>query len=213
MHSFYLVAKMENIPFYLALVPLYGAVLLNAESVIEDERACSRFEFDHKLLENFVRLENSFKIVKNSLDALEERVNNLDGGRRSEKKAVAFTATLDHEVKVGNGDTLTFNNILNNAGNGYNSDTGIFTAPIAGTYIFAFHIEHWETKELTAQLMLDNTIQVSSVVYPGGKSTQSGNTAVIGLQMGQTVWVKTSEGQLYGSETFHGTTFSGALLY
>ncbi|XP_045183302.1 complement C1q-like protein 4 [Mercenaria mercenaria] len=198
---------MENIIPFLALVSLYGAVLLNAESVIEDEQENSRFHFDHKLLENFVRLENSFK---KRLDALEERANNLDGGWRN-TNAVAFTAVLDHEVIVKDGETLVFNNILYNAGNGYN--TGVFTAPITGTYIFALHIEHWVTEALTAHLMLDNTMQVSAVIHPEGKSQQSGNTAVIELQIGHTVWVKTTAGQLYGSKTFHGTTFSGALLY
>lgn len=104
--------------------------------------------------------------------------------------------------------------MLYNLGNAYNVHTGFFTAPVSGTYIFSFHIEEYDSPDLRAQLMVDGQHQISAIVAPHGTSTQSGNTAIIGLSVGQAVCITIrDEGQLYGSNTFRGTTFSGALLY
>jgi len=50
-------------------------------------------------------------------------------------------------------------------------------------------------------------------IFPGGRSTQSSNTAVLGLTSGQRIWVSCDEGHVFGAQGFRGTTFAGAFLY
>ena len=48
----------------------------------------------------------------------------------------AFNAKNTNSVAISGTVTLTFNEVRSNASNSYNSSNGIFTAPIAGQYIF-----------------------------------------------------------------------------
>ena len=50
---------------------------------------------------------------------------------------VSFTAQLSGtDVTVSAGNTLVYDRVINNAGEGYNNTNGIFTTPINGTYQF-----------------------------------------------------------------------------
>ncbi|KAH3838800.1 hypothetical protein DPMN_112215 [Dreissena polymorpha] len=56
--------------------------------------------------------------------------------------------------------------------------------------------------------------QVDIIINPNdSSSTLSSKTAVLGLIKGNAVWVSCNEGHVYGDNGFHGTTFTGALLY
>ena len=47
---------------------------------------------------------------------------------------VAFSARIMGIIQFNAGHKIVFNNVLSNVGNGYDSTTGIFTAPRNGTY-------------------------------------------------------------------------------
>ncbi|XP_060567988.1 complement C1q tumor necrosis factor-related protein 3-like [Ruditapes philippinarum] len=193
---------------------IFCALLLSSTDAMESgESKCPRFAFEQKLLESLVRLEHSVKTIGSKITSLEERMLNLENGGKNCRNAIAFTTVLSRETTFESGNIIKFNSVLNNEGNGYNRNSGMFRAPISGTYIFAFQIEHWDTKEITGQLMLENVLQSSAIINPGGKSTQATGHAVVTLLSGQYVWVQTTGGKLYGSDTFYGTAFSGAFLY
>ena len=44
------------------------------------------------------------------------------------------------ELKLGTGQTIIYNNILTNNGNGYDDRTGVFTWPVAGNYMFVVDV-------------------------------------------------------------------------
>jgi hypothetical protein len=134
----------------------------------------------------------------------------ISGKRQTER--VAFTAYLDHDQAVHSGNVLKFNQILYNVGNAYNVHTGIFTVPITGTYLFSFQVEDWRTGELKFYLMVDGQNMVDAIIGNTG-STQSGNTAILGLTVGNSVWIESAEGYAFGDNNFRGTTFCGAFLY
>jgi hypothetical protein len=55
---------------------------------------------------------------------------------------VAFTAFFSHDnandgIPLTPQQTLTFDHVITNAGNGYNPQNGFFTAPVSGFYTFS----------------------------------------------------------------------------
>ena len=130
-----------------------------------------------------------------------------------ETAQVAFTAYLDHEVpQMSPGHTVRLNQVLLNDGNGYNQHTGVFTAPVTGVYLFNFHISsHYQYTWL--KLMIDNVEQVDVIVFPQNTvEKMGGNTAVVRVTAGQSVWLEDvqSDGEL---RAWRLCTFSGVLLY
>ena len=63
---------------------------------------------------------------------------------------VAFTAKFRHTdvLHLSPGLTLKFDYVVYNAGNGYNPQTGFFTAPSAGTYAFYINVSWISTVPL-----------------------------------------------------------------
>ena len=54
---------------------------------------------------------------------------------------VAFSTFLDHDVdNLGADQVIVFNQVQLNDGNGYSKQTGAFTVPISGVYVFTFFI-------------------------------------------------------------------------
>ena len=53
-----------------------------------------------------------------------------------------FTVRVDVSLTIAKGETVKFDNIINNEGGGYSVDTGMFTAPVNGTYLFSAHAFH-----------------------------------------------------------------------
>ena len=63
----------------------------------------------------------------------------------SEKRAVgqpagtvAFSAGLTQQVSLAPNTSVAFDRVWLNIGDGYDNTTGIFTCPVAGTYVFMY---------------------------------------------------------------------------
>ena len=138
--------------------------------------------------------------------------------RAVQSNHVAFTAYLDHALThMGIGQIIVFNQVLINDGNGYNRFTGIFTAPVTGTYFFTFtlHVHNF----INAKLVKDGDTLVAVAAradFTPGSQDQSSNSVVVQLNAGQSVWAQSynnADKTVDGYEEFRLVTFSGFLLY
>lgn len=106
---------------------------------------------------------------------------------------------------------MVFDTIITNNGEGYSAETGKFTAPLPGTYIFLSTIlSGYNTKVETALIINEKEV---ARMYSGAHDAHGSgsNAAIVNLRSGDNVWVRL----LYqGGNHVHGyySTFSGAIL-
>lgn len=128
-------------------------------------------------------------------------------------RRIGFTASVSTKDTSWNSGTLVFPVIITNVGNGYNRSTGLFTAPIAGEYVFFVNVQSYITNTIYVDIVLNGLSKVRTMAYSDGNDRYEAgpNLAVLTLQKEDSVWVRYRSGQGYHSDG-HLTTFSGFLL-
>ena len=131
---------------------------------------------------------------------------------------IGFTALLTSALSNHNQKHVIYDVVETNEGSGYNTSTGLFTAPVAGTYVFIWHAMTYAhaTGFKTCYLYLHKNYKLlyftafaDSVGRNGGNDAAS-NSAVLTLNAGDTVGIRTAEcGNLYRRPY---TSFSGFKL-
>jgi len=124
--------------------------------------------------------------------------------------SVAFMAGLTHSV-TGSTQTLIFDHVITNEASGYRRTTGTFIAPASGVYAFHLHVQFCRrSQDSTLQIVKNQQPVVQSANADTTLDTISGHaSAVLQLEMGDSVWVRLVNGIVTGSPQPHQTTFSG----
>lgn len=123
---------------------------------------------------------------------------------------VAFTATRSQSQPFSYEATLVFSNALTNIGGGYNSGTGIFTAPLGGVYVFICKItERQNSVGPTVYFVKNGASQGSNVGNEGPTNSfrSSSSSIVLELSPGDRVWVK-----VVGVHSFYPESIDGELI-
>jgi hypothetical protein len=133
-----------------------------------------------------------------------------------EQPPIAFYA---HHVKDLVLDTIdeiiVFEKTFTNEGTGYDTSTGIFTAPVGGLYQFVIHTCAYPKKHTYLGLVLKGQVIAADANY--GDESYGCNTfgALVRVKLGEKVWVK-STSQCSSCQFIQGTyrmnTFSGLLV-
>ena len=112
--------------------------------------------------------------------------------------------------------TIPFDKVLLNDGSAFDVQTHKFVCPHSGVYLFTFNIESYGDSYLHTKLVVDGINQVDAVTWGVHSTDMSGNTAILRITTGQSVWVATyynNDTELFKTDTFRYTSFSGVLLY
>ena len=128
------------------------------------------------------------------------------------KQKVAFTAGVTSSSSTWNSGTLIFNSVILNVGDGYNPSTGVFTSPVAGTYVFYVTAVEYIKHYLVVDIVLNSVSKVRAFGHSNAAYQTGTNMVVLNLQKGDSVWVKHVSGKGYWSWTAPATTFSGFLI-
>lgn len=133
-----------------------------------------------------------------------------------EHNGISFSARLGTSIKdIDPWNTVIFDQEISNDGNSYNASTGIFTAPIAGTYYFTSTIFTSRGSILEMSLKVNEQNQMYMYTYA---ATITGNTATnsIIVKLKKEDKVKLVKHGVWGARPFyihHGwSTFSGFIL-
>ena len=139
--------------------------------------------------------------------------------RRGLVEVVAFSVYLSKHTHYVTGQTVRYDQILTNHGNGYNAFTGVFSVPLTGTYLLTFAIATDQRYSHICVRLVDNNNYLADACADPGTTTHidtAGNTVIVALTVGHRVWVEvydTSNGLMYGTPTHRHATFSGVFLF
>lgn len=106
---------------------------------------------------------------------------------------------------LGPGHTIQYGATHLNEGHAFNANTGVFTVPVDGVYLFAFACEDDHNRRIYADIVVDGK---RAVVHSMGT-----NVVILRLIQSQSVWVAIDAGGHGNSLQNTATTFSGVFLY
>ncbi|XP_060562199.1 complement C1q tumor necrosis factor-related protein 6-like [Ruditapes philippinarum] len=161
--------------------------------------------FDDKIAE----VEDALKIISGKVDdVLEEAAE-----RGLAKPTIAFsTYVKTSKLHIPQNQIIVFSSILSNVGNGYNSASGKFVAPVAGYYLLSCSLLSRSGEEFWASIEVNNSKKAH--LYERGADSRYGmasQTIVVELKANDVVSVKTQNNaiNIYGNGY---STFNGVLI-
>ncbi|XP_068444402.1 cerebellin 11 [Clinocottus analis] len=155
--------------------------------------------------------------LKTRLSATEEEINKLKQSNANAPR-IAFSASLANFGEIYKGPctdkALIYKRVFSNTGDGYDQNTGVFTAPVGGLYFFSFSTYGYNTHNTGAILVKNGALQISThegVTVDGSDS--SSNAVVLQLAAGDKVSMELwDDGRVFDNMNGH-TTFSGFLVF
>ena len=124
---------------------------------------------------------------------------------------IAFHANLNtHVENMSTNTTIRFGNVQLNKGNGYDPNTGIFTAPEAGVYYFAWSLLSKQGGTVYVAAVVDN-INHAYTCINNQQSTYINTSGhlLYELEKGSKVWLRTWNVQATFLRSGYYTYFSG----
>ncbi|KAM9501063.1 cerebellin-1-like [Clarias gariepinus] len=160
---------------------------------------------------------NSVTELKSENEALKAALQILQN--ENEVRKVAFSASL---LASGEGHTgpyksvetpLIYKKVITNAGNGYDSNTGIFTAPVKGVYFFRIHAFSFSGTTSAVNLYKNGEHKCSAYAWKPVSNGNGSNGIVLTLEKGDQMFTKLlADTWVYDSPGSF-TTFGGFLLF
>jgi caprin-2 len=126
---------------------------------------------------------------------------------------VSFSVYPAKHLTLGAAQTVIYDAILTNDGNGYDDRTGVFTCPVAGTYMFVLNsLSH---KEIYLHIVMNKNVVGTahvSAANQGPSWQQISRTVILKARKGDHIKVvnKNKGGFIYQGRY---SGFSGTLLY
>ncbi|XP_047194913.1 complement C1q-like protein 4 isoform X1 [Hippoglossus stenolepis] len=164
------------------------------------------------------KLKEENKDLQTRLNASEMEIDKLKQSGGKAAPQIAFSASLSNSGEIYSGPctdkSLIFKRVFSNTGDAYDQNTGIFTAPVGGSYFFSFSTYGYNTHVMGAMLMKNGLLQISTHESPTADgSDSSSNSVVLRLAAGDKVHVELwDNGRVFDNLNGH-TTFSGFLLF
>lgn len=128
---------------------------------------------------------------------------------------MAFTKGLVAHAHLTQGDIVTYNKDITNINAVFTSD-GKFQVQVPGIYSFHFYSLSRSDSEIWLEFRKNEDYVASIYAYTASDWADAGNTIVMELQAGDTIFVKAVEdydNSLYGAAGEIYTTFTGELMF
>ncbi|XP_045184238.2 cerebellin-3-like [Mercenaria mercenaria] len=126
---------------------------------------------------------------------------------------IAFNAYLNTSGSYPVGQIVVFPHVILNEGDGYNSTTGYFTAPVAGLYHFTAHVCNLHDQYMVFSIVKGNTTIALSAVYENSSVTCGSVSAPTPMEVGEKVCVQSpyADSSLF-TNLYRWPSFMGVLV-
>ncbi|XP_045202210.2 caprin-2-like [Mercenaria mercenaria] len=129
---------------------------------------------------------------------------------------VAFTAYMSkHASGLGHQDTIPFDSLILNEGQGFNTNSHTFTCPVSGVYTFQTALLSQLRTIAITEIVKEGVSLVQAHAEPGSTDgyDQGFNSVVTTCNKGENVWVRNYKH--FGTAVYSAryTTFTGFLLW
>ncbi|GCC24299.1 hypothetical protein chiPu_0002699 [Chiloscyllium punctatum] len=122
---------------------------------------------------------------------------------------IIFHAKVSDGVNPSGERRLVYDAVIVNKGSAYNSTTGVFTAPLAGTYLFTYSLLGGPTSEVRLVKNEEDLSYIHTILSTGEAQTGS-MSVILTLESGDQIWVKLIEGNTWSGRG--ALNFQGILL-
>ncbi|BFZ00970.1 hypothetical protein BsWGS_04009 [Bradybaena similaris] len=144
------------------------------------------------------------------LDNVIDKSFNVHGAKMD---TVAFTATVNVDHVIQHDSIVVLNHVISNHGGGYDSNTGIFTAPTSGVYVFQIHALTTKGNAFWLNLFHNNDYVISVFARHYYEYAAAGNSAVLTLKKGDQVYMTAwTTAHLFGRHNERYATLTGFLI-
>merc|ERR1712033_80638 len=157
-----------------------------------DKEISDRENSNNSLIDRMDGLNNERKDEIDDLRTKMEKENAFLRALSGKSLGVYFNAYRTKAYDGGGEENLTFQGTYCNAGGGLDCDTGIFTCPCGGTYMFQFHIATHDNKKALLSIR-KNGEEIASIFdqnhKDNHKNSMAGTTILLNLKRGDEVCV------------------------
>ncbi|XP_070541973.1 complement C1q subcomponent subunit B-like [Ptychodera flava] len=140
------------------------------------------------------------------------------GGEIQHPSRVAFSVVRTSFLgPVSSDNTVIYNKVYSNVGNGYSSSTGKFTSSVNGVYFFMISGMRTRSDSHRMYICLMKNNEKLPCVYVNTSGLQqygaASTSVIIDLEEGDEVWVRLSSGSVLYSSSEEYASFTGHLLH
>ncbi|KAK7159518.1 hypothetical protein R3I94_005759 [Phoxinus phoxinus] len=135
-----------------------------------------------------------------------------------EAKKVAFSvgllaSGLGHTGPTDKPKILDYKKVFSNVGSAYDSNTGIFTAPIKGAYYFRFYAHCHGKTTMAVSLLKNGETQCSVYAWKPVSNGNGSNGVVLTLEIGDQISTQLWKNTWVYDDSGSYTSFSGFLIF
>merc|ERR1711881_265766 len=157
-----------------------------------DKEISDRENSNNSLIDRMDGLNNERKDEIDDLRTKMEKENAFLRALSGKSLGVYFNAYRTKAYDGGGEENLTFQGTYCNAGGGLDCDTGIFTCPCGGTYMFQFHIATHDNKKALLSIR-KNGEEIASIFdqnhKDNHKNSMAGQNIIIDVKRGDEIVV------------------------
>ncbi|XP_060598346.1 cerebellin-3-like [Ruditapes philippinarum] len=192
------------------------------KKLFEETRTNLMSDMEAKRQEELIQLQEYFKKL------FEETRTNLTSDMEAkrgeltqlqcklERPPIAFHAHHVADLVLDTTDEIViFTKSVINEGKGYDTSTGLFTAPVGGLYHFVVHTCAYYNRYAFIGLVLEGKVIASDSNYDKDHYTCSTVGAIVRVRSGEKVWVKSTSSasnRQLEQDSYRMNTFSGILV-
>ena len=125
---------------------------------------------------------------------------------------VAFYAARTHGVSLGQHQTVEYDKVFTNVGNGYDSRHGHFTSPVKGVYLMSFTLMNMNGAAMAIE-MVRNGVRIAYGYGSSSGFNMGTQVAIVMLEKSDMVWVRHTSPSTQALNGYEHNTFAGTLLF